>query len=175
METLEPRTIYANKWMTFRADRIRRADGSEGEYSFIVRKPCAIIIPWDGTRLTLIEQYRYPLQGRFWEFPAGALDADEGEATGEEIARAELVQETGLKAGTMTPLGVFQIAPGITNQVCYAFLAEDLVQGPAEPDAEEVDLRVGQFSIADFWQMVREGGVQDGLSLAAMALWHPSR
>ncbi|MFZ4507477.1 MAG: NUDIX domain-containing protein [Fimbriimonas sp.] len=171
METLGTRLVYENKWLRLREDRIRREDGSEGIYSVVEKRPCAMIIPWDGERLTLIEQFRQPLGARYWEFPSGALDVEDGSDEPEEIARTELRQETGLLAGRMTPLGSFYIAPGITNQICHVFLAQDLVAGDSDREAEEVGLEVGSFTLHELEELRKQGKLVDGLTLAALHLW----
>ena len=65
---------------------------------------CSLVIPVDGDRVHLVEQYRYPVGGRRWEFPSGSndhvLDTD---ATA--VASRELREETGLTATELTLLG----------------------------------------------------------------------
>src|SRR5690606_40202583 len=70
MQTLGSREVYANSWMTVREDAIRRPDGSRGIYGVVDKPDFALIIPLDERgRLHLVEQYRYPLGLRRWEFP----------------------------------------------------------------------------------------------------------
>ena len=71
MEQLSSRQVYANSWMAVREDRIRRADGTDGIYGVIDKPTYALVIPRDGDRLQLVEQFRYPVGRRSWEFPAG--------------------------------------------------------------------------------------------------------
>src|SRR6266508_6368887 len=80
MEALTTRQVYANAWMTVREDAIRRSDGSDGIYGVVDTPDYALVIPWDGARFMLVEQFRYPLGLRRWEFPQGTaphrVDAD---------------------------------------------------------------------------------------------------
>lgn len=71
MEQLSSRTIYTNPWMRLREDTIRRSDGSVGIYAVVDKVDWAMVIPFDGEGFHLVEQYRYPLGARCWEFPAG--------------------------------------------------------------------------------------------------------
>ncbi|MGH3610838.1 MAG: ADP-ribose pyrophosphatase, partial [Pseudonocardiaceae bacterium] len=57
--------------MSVREDRVRRGDGSSGIYSVVDKPDYALIIPLDDDRVHLVEQYRYPVAARRWEFPAG--------------------------------------------------------------------------------------------------------
>lgn len=61
VETLSSRQVYVNPWMTFREDEIRPPDGSTGIYGVVHTPDIALIIPAEGDRLHLVEQYRYPV------------------------------------------------------------------------------------------------------------------
>ena len=61
METVRSREVYANPWMTVREDEVRRADGSDGIYGVVDKPDYALVIPLDGDRLHLVEQFRYPV------------------------------------------------------------------------------------------------------------------
>ena len=55
--------------MIVREDEIRRPDGSLGIYGVVDKPNYALIIAADGDRLRLVEQFRYPVGERRWEFP----------------------------------------------------------------------------------------------------------
>ena len=76
METVSSRQVYANPWMTVREDRVRRADGSTGRHGVVDSPDIALVIAAEGDLLQLVEQYRYPVGGRRWEFPSGTADPD---------------------------------------------------------------------------------------------------
>lgn len=65
------REVYRNNWLTLREDAIERPDGSDGIYAVVDKPTYALVIPHDGERFHLVEQYRYPLGLRRWEFPQG--------------------------------------------------------------------------------------------------------
>jgi hypothetical protein len=65
------REVYRSRWMTMREDQIRRLDGSYGSYGVVDRPDYAMVIARDGERFCLVEQFRYPLGLRRWEFPSG--------------------------------------------------------------------------------------------------------
>ena len=169
METLSSRQVYANPWMTVREDAVRRGDGSEGIYGVVDRPTYALVIPRDGDRLHLVEQYRYPLGRRLWEFPMGTAP-DLAEVDPAELAARELQEETGLVAGRMEPIGSLDVAPGLSSQRGRAYLATELTSGPVAREATEQDMRTGWFTTAEFEEMVRAGEITDSQSLAAYLL-----
>ena len=65
------REVYRNNWLTLREDDIRCPDGSPGIYAVIDKPTYALVIPRDGGRFHMVEQFRYPLGMRRWEFPQG--------------------------------------------------------------------------------------------------------
>jgi ADP-ribose pyrophosphatase len=169
IKKLSSREVYRNQWMALREDQIRRADGSEGIYGVVTKPPFALIIPLDRGHFHLVEQYRYPVQGRFWEFPQGTWE-DKPDATPEMIAAGELKEETGLSAGRMTHLGDLWMAYGFMKQPMHVFLAEELTQGQAALGPEEGDLICRRFPVADFATLVADGGIKDVATLSAYAL-----
>ena len=168
MQTTNSREVYANAWMTVREDSVRRADGSEGIYGVIDKPDYALVIPLQGDRLHLVEQFRYPLGLRRWEFPQGTAP-DRQEVDGPELAARELREETGLRAGKLVDLGLLDVAAGMSSQRGRVYLATELTVGEHERELEEQDMRTAWFTRADFERMITEGEVTDAQSLAAYA------
>ncbi|WP_069853381.1 NUDIX domain-containing protein [Actinoalloteichus hymeniacidonis] len=169
MDTVSSREVYANPWMTIREDAIRRQDGTAGIYGVVDKPDYALVIPLDGDRLHLVEQYRYPLGLRRWEFPQGTAP-DRADLPGTALAQRELREETGLRAGSLVHIGRLDVAPGMSSQRGRVYLATDLVAGEVEREHEEQDMRAGWFSRAEFEAMIAEGTVTDAQSIAAYAL-----
>jgi hypothetical protein len=94
IETIASKVVYENRWMKVKEDKIRRRDGSVGIYGFVDKPDFAVIIPFDGERLYLVQQYRYPVGQRQWELPQGSWE-DVLDAHPEELARGELVRRQG--------------------------------------------------------------------------------
>ena len=156
-----------------REDVIERADGTRGIYGVVDKDPACIIIPLsrraDGESLTLVEQYRYTVGGRFFEFPQGGWER--AGIVPEELARGELQEETGLTAERITHLTDLQIAYGVLNQRHHVFLAEGLRPGPRNPDPEETDLVVHEVVVEEFERMLLDGRVVDNCTAAAWGVY----
>jgi 8-oxo-dGTP pyrophosphatase MutT (NUDIX family) len=163
------REVYRNDWLTLREDDIQRPDGSPGIYAVIDKPTYALVIPRDGDRFHLVEQFRYPLGMRRWEFPQGTAPGRQHVEAGELAAR-ELREETGLRATSMKPLGMLDVAPGMTSQRGWVFLATDIVEGEHDREHEEQDMHSEWFSRGELERMIREGEITDAQSIAAWAL-----
>ncbi|WP_344155470.1 NUDIX hydrolase [Nocardioides koreensis] len=169
METLGSHQVYANPWIAVREDAVRRSDGSTGTYWVVDTSDIALVIPGDGDRLHLVEQYRHPVGGRRWEFPSGSAD-ERLDLDATEVAARELREETGLVAGSLVPLGTLDVTPSTLNQRCSVFLATDLTQEAPQREQAEQDMRSAWFSRGDIERMIRDGAITDAKSLAAYAL-----
>jgi ADP-ribose pyrophosphatase len=123
----------------------------------------------DAGYLHLVQQYRYPVQGRYWELPQGAWEQSPG-TDPLELARAELREETGLEATEMVLAGHLFQGYGFSTQGYYIFLASGLRQGNADLDIEEQDLITRPFALAEVEAMVRDGVIQDATTVAALGL-----
>jgi 8-oxo-dGTP pyrophosphatase MutT (NUDIX family) len=164
------REVYRNRWMTVREDEIRRPDGSRGSYGVIDKPDYALVIAQDGDRFCLVEQYRYPLAMRRWEFPQGtAPELADAEPTA--LAVRELREETGLRAESMIALGHIDVAPGMSSQRGRVFLATGIAEGEHEREHEEQDMQSAWFSRAELERMIVDGDITDAQSIAAWTLF----
>lgn len=170
IEQTSTRRVYTNNWLTVREDGIRRPDGSQGIYGVVDKPTYALVIPRaDDGRLHLVEQFRYPVGARRWEFPAGTAPG-RAELDPAELAVRELAEETGLSTSSMTLLGTLDVAPGMSSQRGHVYLATGLTAGPALREHEEQDMRAAWFTPDEFERMARDGDLTDAQSLAAYAL-----
>ena len=177
IKTISSREVYRNQWTSVREDIIERSDGVRGLYGVVDKDPACIVIPLeqaaDGDYLWLVRQFRYTVQGTFFEFPQGGWE--QAEIVPEELARGELREETGLTAERMVHLADLQIAYGAMNQRHHVYLAEGLSPGEADPDPEETDLTVHRVRVQEFEALLLDGRVVDTCTVAAWGLylvWH---
>jgi 8-oxo-dGTP pyrophosphatase MutT (NUDIX family) len=155
--------------MSIREDTVRRADGSTGIYAVVDTSDIAVVIPMDGDRFHLVEQYRHPVAGRRWEFPSGS--AEEGDASdAAALARRELREETGLLATDLTVLGTLEVTPSMIAHQCTVFLATEFSAGQPQRDTAEQDMRSAWFTRTEVERMVRTGQIVDAKSIAALML-----
>jgi 8-oxo-dGTP pyrophosphatase MutT (NUDIX family) len=167
--TLSSRVAYENRWIRIREDQILHPDGSPGLYGVVERSDFVIVVPWHQGRVTLVEQYRYPVALRIWEFPMGMWEhAPDTEPAA--LAAAELREETGLTAGTMKYVGEMFQGPGYCTQRGHVFLATDLRQGEPEREASEQDMISQSFTLAELEAMICDGTVREAMTIAAFGM-----
>lgn len=169
MKTLHSRIVYQNRWMTLREDAICRADGSEGIFGVVEKPDAAMIIPVENGRVHMVQQYKYAVGARFWEFPQGTWEQAKDYSV-EDLARGELREETGLIARDLELLARIYIAYGFLTQPMHVFVATGLTQLDAQPEHEEQDIVRGLFTWSEFHNMVAGGLITDAQTLAAFSL-----
>ena len=161
------KVVYQNKWMTVTEDEVETEFGEHLTCGVVHKKPFALIIPWDGKEFTLVGQYRHAIGKFSWEFPQGHFEHESIEVT----AKAELKEETGLLAETITLIGHFYLGPGHHSQECKVFLAEGLTQGKVDLQEGEKGMKNMQVTMEDFRKMILNGEMGDGPSLAAYQIF----
>jgi len=177
MRTTSSREVYRNPWIRVREDAVERDDGSTGVYGVVEKPHFGLVIPAERDGFWLVEQFRHPLGRRAWEFPQGTWSVEGSTAGGsaEQLGRAELAEETGLRAAELRHLGHLDLAPGLSTQEFDVWLATGLTPGPTAREATEADMRSAFVPEAEFREMVRDGRFTDGPSLAAYSLLLLSR
>lgn len=172
IERVTSREVYRNPWMVVREDDIRRPDGSVGIYGVIDKPTYALVIARDDDRFRLVEQFRYPIGLRRWEFPQGTapgtLDGEEPPPA--DLAAQELREETGLRASSMVVLGQLDVAPGMSSQRGWVFLATGITEGDHEREHEEQDMHSEWFTGEQIEGMIVDGVITDAQTLAAWTL-----
>jgi len=161
------KTVYEGRAFSVEKVRAGLPDGHEREYDLVNHAGSVTILPLDADgRIWFVRQYRLGAQDVLLELPAGVLDAEE---TPEEGAAREVREETGLAAGKLERLGGFYLAPGYSSEFMTVFLATELRSDPLSADADEF-LQAEAIPVAEAFQLVKEGKIQDGKTLATLML-----
>ena len=169
IRTVASREVYRSRWMRLREDEIVLPDGTPGRYGVIDKPDFALVIPFDGARFHLVEQFRYPVGETCIEFPQGAWEGTDAPDPA-DLARGELEEETGLRAGSMRHLGRLFHAYGFCSQSFDVFLATELTQGVQRLEPTEQGLRTFSVARAELERMILDGSVRDGPSVAAYGM-----
>ncbi len=170
IKRLSRRTTYENRWMKVHEDTVRFPNGADGIYGVVDKEDFVLVIPrHDDGRFQLVQQYRYPVSGRYWEFPQGSWELKPG-TDPEQVALGELEEETGLRAGRVRKLGHLFVACGFSNQGFNVFLAEQLHPGTLARDPEEQDMQTAEFTRDEITGLIASGQIKDSPTIAALGL-----
>jgi ADP-ribose pyrophosphatase len=164
-EIVQPQFFYQARKFSFHGNRMRLPNGVEGDWTYVKHPGGAMVIPVtpDG-RIIILRQYRFAVQGRILEFPAGTLEI--GETPLVTIQR-EIEEETGHQATKWTDLGEFFLAPGYSDEIIYAFLAEGAVPVPHPPAGDDdEDIEVLFMTPAELDAAILNGAPIDAKSIA---------
>ena len=167
-QTLQSSVRYENPWIAIRHEEVITPAGTPGIYGVVSFKNKAVgVIPIDADGNTyLVGQYRYPLDEYSWEIPEGGspLGTDPLES-----AQRELREETGLEARRWTRIARIHTSNSATDEEGFLYVAEDLVQGPHEPEETE-ELRVWKLPLAEAVGMAMTSRITDALSVSGLLI-----
>jgi ADP-ribose pyrophosphatase len=165
------REVHDGRILRLTIDTVRLPDGSVRDYEMIRHAGASAILPVVGRveeadpEVLLIRQYRYATGGYLYEVPAGMPDRS-GEPW-EEVARRELEEETGWRAGRLVPLTWIWTTPGFTDERIHLWLATDLEPGASNLDDDEF-VEVVRVPVSRALEWVREGRIVDAKSVATL-------
>jgi ADP-ribose pyrophosphatase len=162
------KVVYRNRWMTVREDKIVRPSGAEGIYGVVEKPDFAVIAAIENDRIWLVEQYRYPVGGRYWELPQGSWE--QGGIEPARLAAGELREETGLIAASIVHVGHLFTAYGYSSQGYDVYVARELAQAESDHDPEEEGLIARAFELPIVEQMLSVGIIKDAATVAAFGL-----
>ena len=173
---LATREVYRSQWLAVREDEVEFPSGTVGTYAVVDKRDFVLVLPYADGGFWLVEQFRYPVGSREWEFPQGGW-AHGQDGTQRELAVAELREETGLVADELVHLGRLHTAYGFCSQGYDIFLATGLTAGETKREATEQDMIHEWRSLEEIHAMIRSGELADAHSLAALTLYdlHASR
>lgn len=153
----------ANPWTAIACESLEYTDGKTGEYLIVEREPALMIIALirknNILHTCLVNQFRYPIGKRIWQFPMGTLEAGTDPFS---HAAQEFQQETGLVCQKLTLLGEYFTDPGLSRQKCLVFIAESIIEGGAqELEETELGLYAKQVTLDEFDAMLAGGELND--------------
>lgn len=170
-ELLQSRLRYQGRFR-YEVNRLRLPNGAEGEWECIHHPGGAVAIPVTAEgQLVMVRQYRFAAQGRLLEFPAGTIEPEE---TPESTVKREIEEETGYRAHQWQKLGQFFLAPGYSDEIIYAYLAQDLekLEVPPSQDEDE-DIEVVLITPQELEAAILNGDAVDAKSIACLLMARP--
>ncbi len=171
-QLLKQRLFFKGRKFNFEVNRLRLPNQSEGEWECIRHPGGALAVPVTSEgKLILVRQYRFAVGGRVIEFPAGTVEVNEDPL---ETIEREIQEETGYRAKKWDKLGEFLLAPGYSDEIIYAFIAQDLekLDEPPTQDDDE-DIEVLFWTPEQMEKAIMEGEPIDAKSISSFFLARP--
>ncbi|MFA4817095.1 MAG: NUDIX hydrolase [Parcubacteria group bacterium] len=168
-KTASSKEIFNHPRLTLIEDEIILPNGHKISYlRFKDDGSCAvtIIAKRDG-KILLQREYAYPPNQKLFQFPGGAVSANEKP---EEGANRELMEEMSYRANKLELLGSYLIDNRRSAQKMYVFLGSDLVEESLEKDTEE-EIESFWFSEDEIARMIKNGKIINVHSLASWCVY----
>jgi len=141
---------------------VQLPDGLKLSRQIIEHPGAVVIIPQIApNRYLLIRQFRFAARDWLWEWPAGGIEKGEDVRT---TARRELAEEAGYSPRKLKLLFSFYPTPGISSEVMYLFLGQNLELKKEEGDEDE-RIEVQEFTLDEIGQMIQKGLIRDGKTM----------
>ena len=168
-DIVSSKTVFRGRVFHVDSDEVKEPGGVRVRRE-VVRHPGSIVVMAidEASRrsplLLLERQYRYAVNARLWELPAGRIDPGEDDLT---AAKRELLEETGFTAAKWQRALKFYPSPGFLDELMHLFLARNLTKGNAQPEDDE-RITVRFFPMQQAVKMALSGRIMDGKTLAAL-------
>ena len=149
--------------------RVEIVDGDGNRFQRdVIRHPGAVsIIPFDGTNVTLVRQYRAAIDGDLYEIPAGRRDVT-GEPP-EVTAHRELIEEVGMEAESIELLVNMHHSPGFCDEYGFIFVARGLTAVDLKREGpEEQAMTLHTVSLDEAVAMCLDGRITDSKSMIGL-------
>lgn len=158
---------YTNPWWSYKVDRYAYPSGKEGEYHYVHTAGSVYIIPvLVNGRILLVNQYRYLNDMLSLEFPGGGIKDGED---ADEVAHKELIEETGYD-GELENIGFFNPFGGVTNELCYVFIARNLKSSNDRVKDESEEFELVELNYEEIEEKIRSNEIFSGMTMASWAL-----
>lgn len=163
---LERNILYEGFGKQFIVDKIKRPDGTIGEYSWLRFVRAAVLIfPLDNARnIYLTEEFTYATNRYSIEVAGGSIDPGE---SAEETARREVKAELGVEVDSLYHLGtLWEVTSPVYNET-QLYLARVASVGEAKPESGEV-IRLKRVPFDEACQMILDGRISTASVVAGI-------
>lgn len=168
-QTVSSETIYRDSHIRVKHD-VLEVDSFSWNQVYLEwhHKNAICIIPFENNGVFLIRQYRHAVSKYLWQFPGGLVEPNVSEMN---MARKELLEETGFVAEKLKKIGTISPEPGLTSAHICVYVATGLQKKNTQIERSEIGMEVKFFPIATVRKMIQQGKIHCGITLSAYLLF----
>ncbi|MGM0404685.1 MAG: NUDIX hydrolase [Thermoplasmatota archaeon] len=160
----DSKVVARSTFFTLREDDVVLKDGKEKTYTIMDIPDFAGVIPILGDRLVMIKNYRYPVDKKILELPAGLIDKGEEPI---DTARRELEEETGYLLKNAEKLVEYYPIASLNSQRAHLFIGEVKSGGKIDRDGGE-DMSVELIPIDKIYEMLENKKISHPHTMIAL-------
>lgn len=159
-------SVFRGRLLDVYSDDIELPNGDKSKREYIRHVGAACVVPITDDGKVIIEyQYRYPVARVMTEIPAGKLNSKSEPP--EEAVRRELLEETGITAGTLIYLGELIPTCAYSDEIIHMYVAKDLKYAERKLDDDEF-LNLCEIPLEELVHEIMEGKIPDSKTQAAV-------
>ena len=157
-KTLKANVIYDGKILRLNCDDVECDNGAIAKREIVHHNGGVCILSEVDGKIAMVKQFRYAYGEEMYELPAGKLEKGENP---EHAAIRELEEEVGLKAESLTDLGVMYPSCGYSNEKLYLYKANNLTKVERHLDPDEC-IDVYYFALSEIADMINNNVIKNG-------------
>ena len=161
----ESRLVYEGKVVNLRVGEVTLDDGTPAYREVVEHKGGVCILPFTGTSVVLVRQFRIALGEYVLEAPAGKVEVDDVNPAAR--AADELEEECGYQAGQIIDAGFIYASVGYCSERIHNFLALDLVKTERRLDPEE-RIELVEIPLDEVHGMLARREIPDGKTIVIL-------
>lgn len=166
-KTISSQMIYKGAILNLRKDKVTVVNGKTSYREIVEHKGgVALAAVTKDKKMVLVRQFRKAANKVVLEAPAGKIEIEEDSKL---TAVRELKEETGYTAKNIEHITSFYSSIGYSEEVIHLYYATDLSPGETDFDDNEA-LDVVEYDISALKQMVLDGEIEDGKTIAAILI-----
>ena len=174
---ISSKLAYKGKVFSVFSDTVEEPGGRINTRDVIRHSGSVVILAVDESTnpadpdIILERQYRHAAGQFLLELPAGRVEAGESTLA---AAKREMIEETGFRARKWSLLTRYFASPGFLGEWMQIYLARDLREGAAQPEADE-SIEVFRMPLSEALTLMAANKIHDGKTLIALSLYDAAR
>jgi len=174
---ISSKVAYKGKVFSVYTDKVQEPGGFVNTRDVIRHNGSIVVLAVDESKdasdpeIILERQYRHAAGQILLELPAGRIEPGEAPLA---AAKREMIEETGYRAKRWTHLTKYYASPGFLGESMNIYLARDIRQGEADPEADE-QIEVVRMRLSEVLAMIAADKIHDGKTLIGVLFYEAAR